>query len=134
MTSKVVYTGELGCLATHIRSGSNINTDAPVDNQGKGQAFSPTDLMSTSLATCMLTVMGIKARDNGWNMNGASAELIKEMADDPRRVIALRLRIEFPAGDWSDKAKKLLEHTAIHCPVAKSIHPDIEQDISFIWP
>jgi putative redox protein len=134
MTSKVVYTGELGCLATHTRSDSKINTDAPVDNQGKGQAFSPTDLMSTSLATCMLTVMGIKARDNGWNMDGASAELIKEMADDPRRVNAIRIRIEFPSGDWSDKAKKLLEHTAIHCPVAKSIHPDIEQDISFIWP
>lgn len=134
ITSKVIYRGELQTEAEHVRSGSVIVTDAPVDNQGKGSTFSPTDLLATSLACCMLTVMGIKARDKGWDIEGTSTEVIKEMASDPRRVIAVRIRMTFPKGDYSPEQRKLLEQTAIHCPVAKSLHPDIDQDLSFIWP
>lgn len=134
ITSKVIYRGELQTEAEHIRSGSFISTDAPVDNQGKGSTFSPTDLLATALASCMLTVMGIKARDKGWDINGTTVEVIKEMASDPRRVSAVRLRMTFPEGNFAAEQKKLLEQTAIHCPVAKSLHPDIDQDITFVWP
>lgn len=133
-TSTVVYLGELRTEATHTRSGSSILTDAPPDNQGKGTTFSPTDLLATSLACCMITVMGIKARDKGWDMDGTKAEIIKEMASDPRRVQAVRVRLTFPKGDWTAEQKKILEHTAITCPVAKSLHSDLIQDIDFIWP
>lgn len=133
-TSTVIYLGELRTEATHTRSGSSILTDAPPDNQGKGTTFSPTDLLATSLACCMITVMGIKARDKGWNMDGTQAEIIKEMASDPRRVQAVRVRLTFPEGNWTDEQKKILEHTAITCPVAKSLHSDLLQDIDFIWP
>ena len=133
-TSTVRYLGELRTEATHSRSGSSILTDAPPDNQGKGTTFSPTDLLATSLACCMITVMGIKARDKGWNMDGTQAEIIKEMASDPRRVQAVRVRLTFPEGNWTDEQKKILEHTAITCPVAKSLHSDLLQDIDFIWP
>lgn len=134
ITSTVLYRGELRTEAVHVRSGSAILTDAPLDNQGKGTTFSPTDLMATSLACCMLTVMGIKARDKGWDMDGTTTEVIKEMASDPRRVIAVRIRMVFPEREWTDEQRKLLEWTAITCPVAKSLHPDIHQDITFVWP
>lgn len=130
----VKYLGALRCNNIHTRSGSEILTDAPVDNRGKGSTFSPTDLLATSLANCMLTVMGIKAMDKGWAIEGTYAEVIKEMASDPRRVAAIRIKMVFPEGDWSQDQRKLLEQTAIHCPVAKSLHPDIEQDVTFIWP
>ena len=133
-TSKLTYLGSLRCNNQHIRSGSEILTDAPVDNRGKGSTFSPTDLLATSLANCMITVMGIKAMDKGWDLEGTYAEVEKIMASDPRRVATIRIQLHFPVGNWTDDQKKILEQTAIQCPVAKSLHPDIDQDVTFLWP
>ena len=132
-TSEVIYVGELHTESKHISSGANYETDAPVDNHGKGQAFSPTDLMSNSLANCMLTVMGIAANTHGYNMDGAHAKVTKVMAQNPRRVGEIIVEITMPANNFDEKAKSILEHTAHTCPVAKSLHPDLKQSISFIW-
>ena len=130
-TSEVVYKGELCTSAVHIKSGQQIITDAPIDNNGKGEAFSPTDLLATSLGSCMLTVMGIVAKRNKINIDGAKVEILKVMADNPRRVSELYLTMFFPANNYSQKEKDLLEHTALTCPVAKSLHPDIKQKTRF---
>jgi putative redox protein len=132
-TSKVLYTGQLRTEATHIASGSKIITDAPVDNHGKGQAFSPTDLMATSLANCMLTVMGIAANTHTINMDGAEAEITKVMAANPRRVSEIHVTITMPAKNYTDKEKSILEHAGRTCPVAQSLHPNILQNINFIY-
>lgn len=131
-TSTSVYTGFLRTENTHLKSGSVILTDAPIDNRGKGQAFSPTDLCATSLANCMITVMGIKAEDHGWNLTGATAMVEKEMASDPRRIAAIRIVITALRPDDA-KAIPILERTAKDCPVAKSLHPDLKQEVSFKW-
>src|ERR1700739_3973481 len=132
-TSKIVYTGELRTEATHLASGTKIITDAPIDNHGKGQAFSPTDLLATSLANCMLTVMGIAANTHNINMDGASAEVTKVMASNPRRVSEVHVKITMPAKNYTDKEKSILEHAGRTCPVAQSLHPDILQDITFFY-
>ncbi|MAZ27229.1 MAG: osmotically inducible protein OsmC [Cytophagaceae bacterium] len=132
MTSKVVYEGDLRTRCTHLKSGNTFITDAPVDNNGKGEAFSPTDTVATALASCMLTVMGIKARDMDCDMTGASAAITKTMAADPRRISKIEIQITFP-NPVSDKEKKILERVAETCPVHYSLHPDIEKDISFVW-
>ena len=116
-----------------MASSAQYETDAPVDNHGKGQAFSPTDLMSTSLANCMLTVMGIAANTHGYNMDGAIAHVTKVMAQNPRRVGEIIIEITMPANNFDSKAKSILEHTAHTCPVAKSLHPDLIQTITFHW-
>ena len=128
MTSTVVYNGGLRTTCTHLRSGSSFETDAPVDNNGKGERFSPTDLMATSLATCMITVMGIKARTMGFDMNGVKIEVLKIMKADPRRVGGIELTFHFPdtLKDVDEKAKTILKNAGDNCPVMKSIHPDIE--------
>ena len=133
MTSTVVYNGELRTTCTHLRSNNSFETDAPVDNNGKGERFSPTDLMATSLATCMVTVMGIKARTMGFDLNGIKVEVLKIMKSEPRRVGAIELSFHFPASLESvdDKTKTILKNTGITCPVALSIHPDIEQKIDW---
>jgi putative redox protein len=133
MTSTVVYNGGLRTTCTHLQSGSSFETDAPVDNHGKGERFSPTDLMSTSLATCMLTVMGIKARAMGFDLNDVKAEVLKTMKADPRRVGGIELTFHFPASlkDTDEKTKAILKHTGDTCPVRKSIHPDIEVKIDW---
>ncbi|HET6994776.1 MAG TPA: OsmC family protein [Chitinophagaceae bacterium] len=127
MTSTVVYNGELRTTCTHVKSNSAFETDAPTDNHGKGERFSPTDLMSTSLATCMLTVMGIKARTMGFDLNDIKVEVLKIMKADPRRVggIELTFHIPVPLKDIDEKTKAILKNTAETCPVMKSIHPDI---------
>ena len=130
-TSEVVYKGELRTTATHLRSGQQIITDAPIDNNGKGEAFSPTDLMATSLGCCMLTVMGIVAKRHNINMDGTKVEILKVMADSPRRVAEIHVDMHFPANNYSAKDKELLEHTALACPVAKSLHADIKQKTRF---
>lgn len=134
MLSTVEYQGDLRTSAQHERSGNTLITDAPTDNQGRGEAFSPTDLVATSLASCMLTIMGIKARENDWDITGSRAEIIKGMAADPRRIqrIAVRMHMTNATG-LSEKQQQLLERAAKSCPVAKSLHPDIEQDIIFEW-
>ncbi len=133
-TSKVIYHGGLRTSATHLQSGTAILTDAPVDNQGKGEAFSPTDLLATSLANCMLTIMGIAARTHEIDMDGTTAEVTKVMAAEPRRVAEIHVNFSFPKkADYSDKQKKILEHAALTCPVHYSLHPDINKPVDFGW-
>ena len=131
MTSKVAYKGALRTECTHLQSGSGIETDAPVDNHGKGERFSPTDLMATSLGTCMLTVMGIKAESMGVKLDGMEVEVEKIMKADPRRVGGINLFFKIPESLQSadEKTTKILKHTAETCPVQHSIHPDIEVNI-----
>lgn len=133
MTSKVTYLGDLRTRCEHLGSGAEMITDAPVDNQGKGEAFSPTDTVATALASCMLTIMGIKARDNQLKVGGASAEVTKTMASNPRRISAIKVVISFPT-DYPEKDRKILERAAETCPVLYSIHPDINLDIQFLYP
>ncbi|MCW3104626.1 MAG: OsmC family protein [Bacteroidetes bacterium] len=132
-TSKIIYRGELRTEATHLRSGQTIITDAPPDNKGKGEAFSPTDLLATSLGNCMLTIMGIAAGNHGLNIDGAEAEITKIMAAEPRRVGEIIVELKMPANNYSDKEKKLLEHSAHTCPVAKSLSAGLKQTVIFNW-
>lgn len=130
-TSEITYKGDLRTASIHLRSGQQIITDAPIDNNGKGEAFSPTDLLATSLGCCMITVMGIVAKRHTINMEETKAEILKVMADSPRRVSEIQVDIYFPENNYSQKEKELLEHAALACPVAKSLHPDIKQNIRF---
>lgn len=132
MTSKVTYTGELRATSLHLRSGNEFVTDAPVDNNGLGQAFSPTDTVATGLASCMLTTMGIKARGLEVDLTGSTADVTKHMAANPRRIDKIEVRMELPA-KVSEKHRKILENTANTCPVHHSLHPDIERIIEFHW-
>jgi uncharacterized OsmC-like protein len=127
------YQGDLRCVATHTPSQMQLFTDAPLDNQGKGESFSPTDLVATALITCMMTIMGIKARDMNIDLTGTHLTVEKIMASNPRRIAALPVIITFPPLDIDEKSKKILENAALTCPVAKSIHPDIEFTIEFKW-
>ncbi len=131
-TSKVIYLGGLRTQSTHLASGDSYLTDAPIDNQGKGEAFSPTDTVATGLANCMLTVMGIKAGSLNVDMKGTVAEVTKFMANDPRRISEIKVVLSFPKG-ISEKHQKILKNTALTCPVAKSLHPEIIQNIQFQW-
>ena len=133
MTSKVTYLGNLRTENEHIKSGGAYLTDAPIDNHGKGEAFSPTDTVATGLANCMLTVMGIKAEQLDVDLKGMTAEVTKTMSEDmPRRIIKIKVDIAFPEG-IDDKSKKILEHTAHTCPVHYSLHPDIEKEVILNW-
>ena len=133
MTSTVVYNGDLRTTCTHLRSHSSFETDAPIDNKGKGERFSPTDLMATSLATCMITVMGIKARIMGFDLNEVKIDVLKIMKADPRRVggIELTFHIPDPLKDIDEKTKAIMKNTGETCPVMKSIHPDIEVKVDW---
>ena len=131
--SDITYSGGLRTNATHLRSGQSIITDAPPDNNGKGEAFSPTDLLSTSLGSCMLTIMGIVAERNELKIEGTRVEIGKIMGNDPRRVTGIKVEMFMPDGNFSDKERKLLENAALTCPVAKSLHPDLMQDVTFHW-
>lgn len=136
MTSSVVYTGDLRTTCTHLRSQSSFETDAPIDNNGKGERFSPTDLMATSLATCMITVMGIKARTMGFDLNDVKIDVLKIMKADPRRVGGIELSFHIPEAlkDIDEKTKAILRNTGETCPVMKSIHPDIEVKVDWgVW-
>ena len=128
-TSKVTYQGQLRTTAIHLQSNNEIITDAPIDNQGKGEAFSPTDLLTTSLASCMLTIIGIKAADIDIDITGTTAEVTKVMSADPRRVSEVNIVITFNQA-LDDKTQKIFYNTALTCPVAKSIHPDIIQNVT----
>lgn len=135
LTSNVKYLGELRTQAIHLQSGKEIMTDAPKDNYGKGEAFSPTDIVATALASCMLSVMGIVAlRDGIKKTDGAYAEVTKVMYQEPRRIGEIHIRITFPQNNFSEKEKKIYENAAHTCPVAKSLHPDIKQLVEFVWP
>ena len=134
MTSQITYKGELRTEAKHLQSGTVIETDAPTDNQGKGEKFSPTDLLATSLGNCMMTIMGIKARDMKLNLADTKIDIAKIMKADPRRVSGINVEFHFPENlQLDDKQKAILENAALTCPVAKSIHPDIEMNVKFNW-
>jgi putative redox protein len=129
--AKIKYSGDLRTEAMHIRSSREIITDAPPDNQGKGEAFSPTDLLCTSLAACMLTIMGIVARNNSLSIEGTEITITKIMEDNPRRVGEIILDFQLPENAFSDKEKQLLKNAAITCPVAKSLSSEIKQTVNF---
>lgn len=132
-TATVRYLGDLRCEARHTRSGQIIVTDAPPDNKGRGEAFSPTDLMSTSLAVCMITVMGIAAREKNIPFNHVTARVVKHMHPAPRRVAAVEVHLEMDGEGLGERERAILEHTAHTCPVALSLHPELEQRISFTY-
>ncbi len=132
-TSNITYLGNLRTKAVHLRSGSEIVTDAPVDNQGKGEAFSPTDLAATSLGCCMLTIMGISAQSHGFNLEGTEIKVTKIMGAEPRKISEVVLEINFPE-NYSDKVKAILKYITETCPVALSLHPDLKQTIIINYP
>ena len=129
--AEILYKGELRSEARHLRSGQVLISDAPPDNQGKGEAFSPTDLMSTSLGLCMVTIMGIAARTHGMNIDGVRIKISKVMAANPRRVAEIHVEFDMPEIAYTDKEKQILEQAAITCPVAQSLHPDLVQKVQF---
>ena len=129
----VTYQGDLHCEGLHEPSGTRIETDAPKDNEGRGERFSPTDLVGAALGSCMLTVMGIVARRHAWEMTGARAQVEKDMVASPvRRISRLGLQITMPAG-IPDSARVVLERAAHTCPVHQSLHPDVKIDLTFVW-
>ncbi len=132
MTSKVTYLGNLRTENIHIKSNNSYLTDAPIDNQGKGEAFSPTDTVATGLANCMLTIMGIKANQMGISIEGTTAVVTKTMSSNPRRISKIKVVFDFPS-NLDTKSQKILEHTANTCPVHYSLHPDIEKEVTFNW-
>lgn len=131
-TSKVTYLGNLRTECEHLKSGATYITDAPTDNNGKGEAFSPTDTVATGLANCMLTVMGIKAAGLGVDLTTSTAVVTKTMGTNPRRISKIEVIFSLPE-NVSEKNQKILENTANTCPVLYSLHPDIEREISFAW-
>jgi putative redox protein len=131
-TIHTTYLGGLRTEATHLQSGTKIITDAPTDNKGKGEAFSPTDLLAESLAGCMLTTMGIAADMHGIDIDGTECEVTKVMAANPRRVAEIITNLKFPK-NYTDKEKEILEKAALGCPVAVSLHPDLVKTIDFGW-
>ena len=134
MTANIIYRGTLRCEAKHLQSGSIIETDAPTDNRGKGDRFSPTDLLCVSLATCITTTMGIKADDMKINLTDTTVEVTKYMLPDPRRVAKIEVKLNMPSTlQLDEKDKIILERVGNNCPVTKSLHPDLEVNIEYNW-
>lgn len=134
MTASIIYTGHLRCQCTHNQSGTVIETDAPTDNRGKGEKFSPTDTLCVALATCIITTMGIKATDMGIELTGTSIAVTKHMLSDPRRVGKVDIILTFPGSlQLEEKDRFILQRTGDNCPVAKSLHPDIQLNIVYNW-
>ncbi|MBK8711678.1 MAG: OsmC family protein [Niastella sp.] len=133
MTATVEYAGNLRCISTHLQSGSIIETDAPTDNRGKGERFSPTDSVCMALATCMITTMGIKAMDMKIELRGTKLEVTKHMLADPRRIGKIEIVVHIPALNLDARDKDILERTGNNCPVMKSLHPDLIVDVNYEW-
>jgi len=129
-TVKAIYKGDLHTDATHLQSGTTIIMDAPTDNGGKGESFSPTDLLATALSGCILTIMGKSAQVHGFSIDGTEVDVTKVMGTNPRRVIEVVVELNFPS-DYSAKERKFLEAAAAECPVAQSLHPDLKQTLIF---
>lgn len=130
-TAKIIYQGNLRTEATHLKSGKSFITDAPTDNNGKGEAFSPTDTVCAALASCMLTLIGITADKKEFELGSMEIEVQKYMESAPRRISKIDVDVTFKGKNYSDREKKLMETAAINCPVAKSLHPDIIQEVKF---
>jgi len=129
-TIETIYLGGLRTEATHLRSGNKLLTDAPPDNQGRGEYFSPTDLVATSLGSCMVTIMGIASRTHDFNIDGTKIAITKIMTKDPpRKIDEIVIDLDFPH-DYPDKVKRIIEHSVKNCPVALSLHPDIKQTVT----
>jgi len=133
-TSRVIYTGDLRTEATHVKSGQAFITDAPVDNQGRGEAFSPTDLLATSLGACAITVVGIAARTHGFNVDGTEIKVTKIMSTEPRRVGEVIVEFNFPAFNYSDKEKTIITNTIKTCPVSQSLNANLKQTFILNFP
>ena len=134
MTANIIYKGKLRCEATHLQSGSVIETDAPTDNKGKGERFSPTDLLCVSLATCITTTIGIRAADMKIDLTETIVEVTKHMLPDPRRVAKIEVKLNMPSTlQLDEKDKTILERVGNNCPVTKSLHPDMEVLIIYNW-
>jgi uncharacterized OsmC-like protein len=132
MTSKVIYLGELRTECTHLQSGNTILTDAPTDNHGKGEAFSPTDLLATALGSCMISIMAIKSKDLNINLDGSTVEVTKIMQAEPRKIARIEIVMNMSI-TTDEKNKIILERTAMNCPVLLSLNTDIEKDIIINW-
>lgn len=127
----VHYTGNLRCEVVHQQSGTHLDTDAPLDNKGKGERFSPTDLLCTSLATCILTTMAIAAEERGWKFEGVTAQIEKIMSQTPRRVGEIKIHFDFPPMEYTDLMKEKIQRYAHACPVGRSLHEDVTQTVTF---
>jgi uncharacterized OsmC-like protein len=133
ITSQITYLGNLRTNSKHLASSNEITTDAPTDNHGRGEAFSPTDLMSNSLGCCMLTIIGIAANTHQFNIDGTMVDITKIMQSNPRKVAEIKVDFKFPPNNYTEKQKAIIENAARTCPVALSLHPDILQKISFAY-
>jgi putative redox protein len=132
-TARTKYTGDLRTEITHIRSGSIIITDAPIDNKGKGENFSPTDMVASALASCALTIMGIAAREHGFSIDGSSCTITKIMTDSPRKIGEIKIEFDFTGNTYTDKEKKILEYCSKTCPVALSLNDSVNQNITLLF-
>lgn len=132
MTASILYKGELRCECTHLQSGTVIETDAPSDNRGKGERFSPTDTVCVALATCMITTMGIRAMDMNIDLSGTKIDVKKHMLSEPRRIGKIEVTLHLPAG-IDEKTRELFQKIGDNCPVMKSLHPDLEVEASYQW-
>lgn len=134
MTATVIYKGQLRCECTHLQSGTVIETDAPTDNRGKGERFSPTDTVCVALATCIVTTMGIKSADMNIDLTGTNIEVKKHMIADPRRIGQIDVILNFPAAlQLEEKDRTILQRVGDNCPVAKSLHPDLKLNVVYNW-
>ena len=134
MTASIVYKGDLRCECTHVQSGTVIETDAPTDNRGKGQRFSPTDTVCVGLGTCIITTIGIRANDMELDLSGAKLAVTKHMLSDPRRIGRIEVSIKFPQTlNLPEKDRLILQKIGDNCPVMKSLHPDIKVEVEYGW-
>jgi uncharacterized OsmC-like protein len=132
MTSKITYVGDLRTVSVHLQSGTEILSDAPTDNHGKGEAFSPTDLVANSLGTCMVSIMAIKSMNTDLDLSGSTVEITKVMQPEPRKIAKIIAVLNMSASPDA-KTRAFLERAAVNCPVYLSLHPDIEKDVTFNW-
>jgi uncharacterized OsmC-like protein len=132
-TAATTYKGDLRTEITHLRSGSVITTDAPIDNKGKGENFSPTDLVASALGSCIFTIMGIAAREHGFSIDGASCKITKIMTEKPRKIGEIKIDFDFTGNEYTDKQKKILEYCVKSCPVALSLNESVFQNVKLIF-
>lgn len=132
-TVRTSYKGDLRTEAVHVKSGSIIITDAPVDNKGKGEFFSPTDMVAAALGSCIFTIMGISAKEHDFSIDGCSCNITKIMSDNPRKISEIKIDFDFTGADYADKQKKILEYCVRNCPVARSLHESVIQNVTLIF-
>jgi uncharacterized OsmC-like protein len=132
-TARTKYLGDLRTEIVHVRSGSVITTDAPVDNKGKGENFSPTDMVASALGSCIFTIMGIAAREHGFSIEGSSCKITKIMTDSPRKIGEIKIEFYFTGANYTDKQKKILEYCVKTCPVALSLDESVFQNVTLLF-